>query len=68
MTTVRKFSPAGPCIPQGELTAETTKFYVFRDRFNPARERKLSKGTAHIEPCKSCRDHPQTYYPNGYQD
>lgn len=69
MATVRKFSPAGPCIPQGELIRETAKFYVIDDRFNPGRQRKIGKGWAHhIEACSSCRDHARTQYPNGYHD
>lgn len=72
--TVREFSPVGPCIVQGTLLRETAKFYVFDDRFNPGRERRLSKRTddhyspAHIEPCPSCQDHARTQYPNGYEN
>ena len=37
-------------------------------------EKKIAKRTsarysaAHVEPCRSCEDHPQTTYPNGYMD
>ena len=73
MTTVRKFSLCGPCINQGELIRETAKFYVFHDRFHTDHiERKARKSNKwsdyHIDPCPSCRDHPQTQYPNGYMD
>lgn len=68
MTTVRKFSMAGPCLTQGELVRETAKFYVFRDKYRGNVERKLAKNRAHIEPCHSCTDHPQTSYPYGYMD
>ena len=71
---VRNFSPAGPCIVQGALIRETAKFYIFADRFEPGRERRLTKRTAehytraHVESCPSCMDHARTQYPNGYMD
>jgi len=74
MTAVRNFSPAGPCIVQGELIRETESFYVFNDRFVPGKTRRLAKrlpgkwSGAHIEACPSCRDHAQTQCPNGYCD
>lgn len=69
MATVRKFSPVGPCIPQGELIRETAKFYCVADRFDNGKPRKIGKGwSAHIEPCVSCRDHARTQYPNGYEN
>lgn len=30
--------------------------------------RPLGLGLLHTEPCSSCMDHPQTSYPDGYQD
>jgi len=69
---VREFSPAGPCLTLGRLKNETAKFYCYEewkggDVFG--RLRKVSKsGRAHVEPCRSCRDHAATVYPNGYMD
>ena len=69
---VREFSPAGPCLTLGRLKSETAKFYCYEewkggDVFG--RLRKVSKsGRAHVEPCRSCRDHAATVYPNGYMD
>jgi hypothetical protein len=75
MTTVREFSPAGPCIVLGELVGESSQFYTYRDRFiGTGLLRRIAKRTparwsrAHIEPCPSCRDHAKTQYPNGYMD
>lgn len=70
MATVREFNMAGPCIYKGELVRETAKFYVFRDRFDRDRTRKLGKrdGLVHVEPCRSCRDHPESSYRDGYWD
>ena len=76
-TIVRKFSAAGPCLVLGKLTKETAHFYIFDqwqggDRFQS--RARVFKNTpahysgAHIEPCQSCRDHPKTFYPQGYTD
>jgi hypothetical protein len=73
MTTVRDFSPAGPCITRGELVRETAAFYVYKPRFKQGTKR-IAKSLpgrwsgAHIEACESCRDHARTQYPNGYMD
>jgi hypothetical protein len=64
---IRRFSPAGPCITLGSVLKETPKFYVYSDRHN-GRTKKVSKDRVHSEPCSSCRDHPNTCYPNGYMD
>jgi len=71
MQIVRKFSAIGPCLQQGKLLRETAKFYVFAewqggDRYEG--ERRIAKDSVHIEPCRSCRDHEHTSYPNGYMD
>ncbi len=63
---VREFSPCGPCLIKSELLRTTGKFYVYRDRYEG--ERRISCTKAHAEPCRSCRDHAQTSYPNGYMD
>jgi hypothetical protein len=77
MTLVRQFSRCGPCLTLGRLTKETAQFYCFDewcggDVFQGAkRVRKELPGQwspNHVEPCPSCRDHPRTQYPNGYQD
>jgi len=74
---VRKFSVCGPCLTLGKLTKETAQFYVYdewqgRDVYEGRKMvRKPLPGHysgAHIEPCRSCRDHSQTQYPNGYMD
>lgn len=68
MTTVRTFSPVGPCISRGELVRETAKFYVYRSKYDGT-EKRVAKGwNAHVEPCHSCRDHAKTQYPHGYMD
>jgi hypothetical protein len=72
MTIVREFSAAGPCLTLGELIKETACFYVFSDRNGKsgriAKRTEARYSPAHVEPCRSCRDHPETQYPNGYMD
>ena len=63
---VRVWSPCGPCLTKGELIRTTAKFHVYRDRHDA--ERRIACDKAHIEPCRSCDDHPETHYPNGYMD
>lgn len=74
-TTVRKFSPVGPCITLGYLERETERFYVYTPRGSlhgpragEPRTRRVAKRDTHIEPCRCCRDHEHTTYPDGYQD
>lgn len=69
---VRRFSPCGPCLTEGQLVKATAGFYVYRewmraDRFD-GRERRVAKASVHIEPCTRCTDHPSTSYPHGYMD
>lgn len=71
--TVRKFSSYGPCIILGEFVKRTPKFIFYRDRSDGKVKRvggwKVTEGDyIHTEPCKSCRDHAATQYPNGYMD
>lgn len=71
MTTVREFSRCGPCIELGELVERTAKTISYRIKdYGIARRggRAVKSGLVHIEPCRSCRDHPETSYPNGYMD
>ena len=76
MKTVRRFSMAGPCIVLGEVVRETEHFYFYRgSRFGIVGDtgtvRKVKKDgerLVHSVPCPSCRDHPQTQYPRGYED
>jgi hypothetical protein len=68
MKTLRTFSAIGPCITEGELVGETAKFWLYKQAWGDGKVRKMKKGRPHIEPCGSCRDHPQTQYPNGYMD
>ncbi len=75
-TTVREFSPAGPCLKLGEFVRRTAKTIVYREWLggeNFGDERrvggwKVQGDYIHTEPCRSCRDHPETSYPNGYMD
>lgn len=72
MKTVREFSRCGPCITLGQLIKETAHFYVYDAGYEGAK--RIRKETshhysgAHIEPCRSCRDHGETHYPEGYMD
>lgn len=76
--TVREFSPAGPCLVLGEFVKRSPKFIFFRewlgstryaDRVSRVGGWKVTDGDyIHIEPCRSCRDHPKTSYPNGYEN
>lgn len=79
--TVREFSTIGPCITLGEFVRETNVFYVYRTGRHGISgpdaetiEKRIAKRTearysaAHVEPCRSCEDHAQTSYPNGYMD
>ena len=69
---VRKFSAIGPCLMLGRLTKETPTLYVFEGRSGERKAvRKQLPGRYsrhHTEPCRSCGDHPQTQYPDGYMD
>jgi hypothetical protein len=76
MTTVRQFNRAGPCIVLGQLTSVTPQFFCFDewqggDHYVSKRVRRELPGRwspNHVIPCRSCRDHPQTQYPDGYND
>lgn len=65
---VREFNAAGPCITRGTLISESAAFYTFTPRYGCDSPRRVSKSRAHIEPCRSCRDHAETSYPNGYDN
>jgi hypothetical protein len=71
--TLRDFSAAGPCLPQGEITRETPTAIESRDRYTNEPRRIMKRGQRwqlhllHIEPCPSCTDHTKTQYPNGYE-
>lgn len=77
MTLVRQFNRAGPCLTLGKLVKETAQFYVFDEwcggnvfvgRRRVAKKLDGRWSPNHVEACPSCRDHPQTQYPNGYMD
>jgi hypothetical protein len=68
MSTVRTFSPCGPCITRGQLVRQTAKFYVYASKYDGTQKRIAKGWNAHVDSCVSCRDHPQTQYPNGYMD
>jgi hypothetical protein len=68
---VRRFSAIGPCLTEGRFVKETAKFVVFEewhggDRYSGIK--RIAKGRVHTEPCRCCRDHSETMYPNGYMD
>lgn len=74
---VREFSSVGPCLTLGKFVRETARFFVYAEWLGDDRygaEKRVAKPTpakysrAHVAPCRSCRDHGQTQYPNGYMD
>ena len=72
---LREFNMAGPCIYLGDIVANTPKAWQIIERGWPNDTVKKLKhsaaakcGLIHDEPCRSCRDHPETSYPNGYED
>ena len=75
-TTVREFSPAGPCLKLGEFVRRTAKTIIYREWLggeNFGDEHrvggwKVQGDYIHTKPCRPCRDHPETSYPNGYMD
>jgi hypothetical protein len=68
MATVREFSRCGPCIPLGRFIKRTPKRVFYLDDYGNV-TCKTSRGhLVHTEPCPSCQDHPQTQYPNEYDD
>jgi len=78
ITIVREFSAAGPCIVMGKFVKRTSKFIMYNnwrggDRYDSKVSRvggwKVTEGDyIHTVPCKSCRDHAKTQYPNGYDN
>jgi hypothetical protein len=71
---------AGPCIEEGRIIRETEKFYVVQPT-RTGRPQRIGKGNpefdgynrhqqgcVHVEPCVCCTDHPETHYPNGYEN
>lgn len=75
---VREFSPVGPCLTLGLFVKRTAKFIFYRewkggdtfaDKVSRAGGWKVNGGDyIHTAACRSCRDHPETQYPNGYMD
>ncbi len=77
MTQVRDFSAIGPCLRLGLFVKRTPKFIFYRAwRGGDHYEEKVSRvggyrvesNLVHTEACRSCRDHAETSYPNGYMD
>jgi hypothetical protein len=72
MQIVRETSRCGPCIPLGQFVRATDKFIVLREWMGgnsyAEAETRISKWKAHTEPCRCCRDHADSLYPNGYMD
>ena len=70
--TVREFSSAGPCLTLGPLVKRTAKTFTYNDRIEGGQHRvggwKVQSGHFHTDPCRSCRDHDATMYPEGYMD
>ena len=66
---VRVFSPVGPCLTFYRLlrTNRKTCTLAYWNGDHISTER-IYKDWVHTEPCRSCMDHPQTMYPNGYMD
>lgn len=75
---VREFSAAGPCLTPGKPEKKTARFYCYHPwrggrEYGPEVKRVMIHtpdhySPAHIEPCPSCQDAPNTMYPNGYMD
>lgn len=68
---VREFSMSGPCLTLGTMTKRTAKSVTFIDREGKAGRRggdRLASGLIHTAACRSCRDHAETQYPEGYMD
>lgn len=69
---VREASRSGPCIVLGELVSQTRTTITYREKDTGKIKRrggwKVAENFIHTEPCRSCRDHEKTFYPNGYQD
>ena len=71
MTTVREFSAIGPCISLGEVIKQTPATVTFRERDGSIGRRggyRLKAGLIHVIACRSCRDHAESQYPNGYEN
>lgn len=72
LVVVRRFSPCGPCLIEGEFIRSTVRFVVFKEWRGggdySGRERRLACDAVHLAPCPSCRDHERSQYPNGYMD
>ena len=73
--TLREFNMAGPCIYLGDIVSNTSKAWKIIERSWPnetVKKLKRSKaakcGLIHDEPCRSCIDHPESQYPNGYEN
>ena len=71
--TVREFSAAGPCIVVGTFAGRTKNTVKYMNDDGKVRSRggwkvKGDRPYVHTEPCRSCRDHPETQYPHGYMD
>lgn len=74
---VREFNSVGPCRILGRLVKETEQFYLYNEwlggehygALKRVRKQTLAYHSgAHIEPCRSCRDHAETQYPQSQKD
>jgi hypothetical protein len=61
MTTVRIWSPAGPCLT--DTVIKTNRVTVQTRSYG-----KVERFRIHTEPCNRCTDHPTTSFKNGYND
>jgi hypothetical protein len=60
---VREASGFGPCAVLGPLVSETPSRYIYRRRADGPTAFAYKRSPAlHIEPCKSCPDHPASRY------
>ncbi len=66
---VRVFSMVGPCLTYYRLVKRNTISctLAFRNGTGISIEHE-PRGRVHPAPCPSCRDHPHSHYPNGYED
>lgn len=72
---VRKSFSGYPCLFKGVLIRETPQYYIYAENYHReggdianCKQFRIHKNNAHLEPCKSCTDHPQTHYQTGFDN
>ena len=63
-TKLRMSNSAGPCLPVTLVKVNRTRASVLF--YSSRLDEPL--WSLHAEPCTCCMDHPQTQYPNGYDN